>query len=1147
MLLAFRADSLEVVRAISFRRTHFIFEANMHFRKTALRSCLFVVCLSLTAWLQTPPAVAQARNPLTVRPTDRVTARIDEGQRVTLAGHIHPLAKPQYAIGAAPQNQRMEHMVLVLRPDATQEAALEELLRAQQDSSSPYYHQWLTPEAFGERFGISSRDMEQVTNWLQMHGMEINEIPPARRSIIFSGNVGEVESAFHTSIQRYRVEGVTHYANATNPQIPRALAAVVNGPASLHDFLSAPMHVIAPAFTYGSAHYLSPHDWTTIYDVGPLYGQALDGTGQSVAVVGRVDINLSDVRTFRSSTGLPAKDPQIIVNGADPGVPDSGDQFESSLDVEWAGAIAKNATVKFVTSASGSSDGISLSAQYVVTHNVAPIVTVSYGLCEAALGTSGNAFWQNLWSQAAAEGISVFVSSGDSGAAGCDSSSAATASNGRGVNGLCSSVYSTCVGGTQFNDTSNPSQYWSTNNDSGMGSALSYIPELAWNESGSGSGLWSSGGGASIVYAKPSWQVAPGVPSDGMRDVPDVSMTAAVHDAYLVEMQGSLYCVGGTSASAPSLASLMALVVQNAGSAQGNVNPALYSLANLQLSSGGAAAFHDVTGGNNSVPGVTGFNSGRGYDQATGLGSVDATVLVNHWSDSSGSGFTLTPSSSSVSIAAGTSGTVTLTDTAQGGFNSPVTLSASGAPSGTTVKFSSATISTSAKVTVTITTAATTAAGNYTITVTGTAGVLTHKVTLTLVVPAPSFTLTASPTSATLASGNVAVALTTAVQNGFKAAVTLSATGLPKGVTAKFVPASVASPGSGSSTLTITVASGAATGPASLTITAAGEGVTKTQSFALTVVPPPTFTLSVSASSASVVPGSSTTVTFTTAGQNGLNAPVALSVSALPKGVTAKFAPSPIGAPGSGSSTLTLTAGSTATTGNFNLTVTASGGGATKTAPLALTVPLPPNFALSASATAASVIEGTSTQLTFTTAGQNRFSTAVALSVSGLPKGVTASFSPGSIASPGSGSSTLTLAAASNATAGKATVTITASGGGVTKTQAIALTVTAPPSLTVSQSVNSVSIVSGSSGKATFSSSALNGFKSVVALAVTGLPHGVTASFSPASIASPGTGSSTLTLTVASGTAAGNSSLTITASGGGLTKTQALALTIRSH
>ena len=586
----------------------------------------------------------------------------------------------------------MERMVLVLRPDSAQEKALEELIRAQQDPASPLYHQWLTPESFGKRFGVSQKDLEHVVKWLQMHGMEVDEIPPSRRSIVFSGSVGQVQSAFHTSIRKYFVRGESHYANATDPKIPQAFGQVVHGVVSLHDFRSAPQLVgpyLIPSYTAANgAHFLSPQDWDTIYDVGPLFSHGLDGAGQSIAVLGRVDVAMQDVRTFRSNSGLPANDPQVIVNGPDPGFPDCSDEAEAALDVEWAGAIAKNASVKFVTSQSGATDGINLSAQYAVNNNVAPVVTLSYGLCEGAYSQAGNAFWNGLWAQAAAQGMSVFVSSGDSGAAGCDSPDLATATHGRGVNAICSSPYSTCVGGTQFNDIYNPNQYWSATNAAGMSSALSYIPEVAWNESGWSGGLWSGGGGVSTVYTKPAWQAVLGVPADGMRDVPDVSLAGAIHDAYVIQIQGKIFYVSGTSAATPSLASVMALVLENTGVRQGNINPVLYTLANLQLSANGAAVFHDIASGNNSVPGAAGFNAATGYDLATGLGSVDANLLVNHWNDRLGSTFALTPSSSSVSVGVGNSNTVTVTEARQGGFNSPVTLSASGAPTGVNVTFS---------------------------------------------------------------------------------------------------------------------------------------------------------------------------------------------------------------------------------------------------------------------------------------------------------------------------------------------------------------------------------------------------------------------------------------------------------------------------
>ncbi|TSA49557.1 MAG: hypothetical protein D4R48_03165, partial [Nitrosomonadales bacterium] len=399
-----------------------------------------------------------------------------------------------------------------------------------------------------------------------------------------------------------------------------------------------------------------------IYNLKPLYSNGVDGSGRSIAILGRSNVVLSDIQKFRTTMNLPANTPQIIINGTDPGLV-SGDQGESDLDLEWSGAVAPAAAIKFVISAStGSTDGIALSAQYAVSNNVAEVISLSYGQCESSMGTTALNYFGNLWQQAAALGITVIVSSGDSGAADCDSASVTRATHGRAVNGLCTSPYSTCVGGTQFADTTNPSLYWSSSNNLiDLSSALSYIPEVVWNQSvaNGGTGLWASGGGASTYYAKPSWQTTPGVPNDGKRDVPDVSLAAATHDGYLVYSSDNttqtqtLYAFGGTSAAAPSFAGIMALVNQKTGYRQGNANVTLYGLASRQTSTGAPAYFHQITSGNNSVTGVTGFSastSSPSYNQATGLGSVDGNVLVNHWIDllpASSTALTATPNPSS--------------------------------------------------------------------------------------------------------------------------------------------------------------------------------------------------------------------------------------------------------------------------------------------------------------------------------------------------------------------------------------------------------------------------------------------------------------------------------------------------------------------
>ncbi len=653
-------------------------------RRAVLLAMLITLGLFRPAFLVAQTADDQGDFP--VQPHDRITRAIDDERRIVLSGNRHPLATAANDAGVVPDDYRMERMILTLKPDAAQRAALELLMAAQNDPASSAYHRWLTPEEYGQRYGASQNDVEQIVNWLAGHGLDSVEIGPSRSSIVFSGAAAQVEEAFHTQIHAYRVGSELHHANASDPEIPYALSDVVAGIVSLHDFRSEPMHTAlqppVTEFSAGNTHYMGPADFATIYDVAPLYQQGINGTGQSIAIVGRSNIKISDVRQFRSTFGLPANDPQIIVNGANPGVLGSGEESEADLDVEWSGAVARNATIRFVVSAStNSSDGAYLSAQYIVNHNLAPVMSMSFGLCEAALGASGNSFINSLWQQAATQGMSVFVSSGDSGAAGCDAASASRAVAGRAVNGLCSSPYSTCVGGTQFSD-SNYSLYWAPSNTGTMGSALSYIPETVWNASAV-SGLWAGGGGASAVYAKPAWQNGVGVPADGKRDVPDVSLSAAVHDGYLIFMNGNNWVSGGTSAASPSFAGLMALVIESRGARQGNANPVLYSLANNQRY-GGAAVFHDIKTGNNSVPGVTGFTAVAGYDQATGLGSVDADVLVNHWKDAAGAAtFHLSLLSSAVSVVrGGASAKVSAQVGLNGGFNAPVTFGVTGLPSG---------------------------------------------------------------------------------------------------------------------------------------------------------------------------------------------------------------------------------------------------------------------------------------------------------------------------------------------------------------------------------------------------------------------------------------------------------------------------------
>jgi subtilase family serine protease len=595
-------------------------------------------------------------------PVVRLTGPINDAQRIALPGYVHPAITRSVDLGAADAGLPVDHVIMLLGANDAQEADLAQFLRNVQTPGNPLYRHWMTPATFGQQFGVAPADLTAVRAWLQSKGFRLEPPSPARRSIIFSGTVGQLNEAFSTRMHHYQWHGERHLANSTNPTIPKALAAVVQGFASLHDFRLAPQlrrsDIAVQANLTNGAHALAPGDLATLYNLAALYSQGLNGSGRAIAVIGRSDVQNVDINNFRATFGLGAALPTVVLAGADPGLV-TQDQTESDLDLEWAGGLAPAATLKFVTAQSTrTTDGVLLSAQYAVNNNLADVISVSYGACESPGDLSGGTTLINqLWQQAAAQGTSVFVSSGDSGAAGCDAPSSATATHGLGVNLLCSSPYSTCVGGTQFAaDVAAPASYWSANNSSKFASALQYIGESVWNQSGTqsgGAGLWASGGGASIYYAKPVWQLTTGVPSDGRRDVPDVALTAsAAHDPYLIyssdgNTSSTLEAIGGTSAAAPSMAAIAALIAQKQSGRIGNINPVLYGLSNLQAN-GGAAVFHAVTSGNNSVPGQAGFGatgSNSVYNQATGLGSIDAGALLLHWSDFPGLPSGLSPTS----------------------------------------------------------------------------------------------------------------------------------------------------------------------------------------------------------------------------------------------------------------------------------------------------------------------------------------------------------------------------------------------------------------------------------------------------------------------------------------------------------------------
>jgi subtilase family serine protease len=764
---------------------------------------------------------------------DLVTGPLDESQVVTLTGNVHPLARAEFDRGPVAPDTRLDRLFLELRPSPAQQSALDALVEAQHNPSSPLFHQWLTPAEFGARFGVSAHDIARITRWLIAHGFSIDEILSSRRLVVFSGTADQLAETFHTEIHRYDVRGDAHIANSQDPQVPAALAGVIGGIVSLHDFRRASTitsrHAL-PQMTAGGAHYLVPSDFATIYDLNPVYNAGTSGSGVSIAIVGRSDINLADVASFRSMAGLSANKPQVVRAGADPGLV-AGDQDESTLDVEWAGAVAPSATVKFAPAASTSTtDGVDLSAAYVVNHALAPVMSTSYGSCEADMGSSELAFYNALWEQAASQGISSFVSSGDSGASGCDSG-ADTKGSGPAVNGLCSSPYSTCVGGTEFKEGSNPAAYWSATNSASHGSALSYIPEEVWNESAlnGGDGLWASGGGVSQVYTQPAWQqrVSGARAAGGMRAVPDVALSAAAHDGYVIVENGGWWIIAGTSAASPSFAGIAALVVEaEHGKGQGNANASLYSLVEAEID-----PFHPTPSGNNSVPGVSGFTaSGAAYNLATGLGSVDAARLIESWAGIKlpppGPNFTLAESATGGAVVAGKSIQVTLAASALAGAPARISLAVT-ASTGVTVIAPQA-ISSSGNTVITITpTPAIIGVRTIKFTASDASGSQTISFSLN-VTPPPALTIKAAAPTVKLTQGQGASDTFRFLGSAsLVGPVALSVSGLPVGVTAAWSANSVALvSGAGSSVLMLTAAPSAKAQTAEISVTAKAGGLT---------------------------------------------------------------------------------------------------------------------------------------------------------------------------------------------------------------------------------------------------------------------------------------------------------------------------------
>jgi subtilase family serine protease len=665
---------------------------------------------------------------------DRIAGALTGGQKVALRGNVNGYVRAENDLGRADGNRPMHGITLTFRPSDAQQKDLDQFLSELGDRSSPNYHKYLTPKQFGQRFGMSWNDLNKVIAWVQSEGFTNVKVANGRNQISFDGTVARVESTFNVEMHHYLVDSELYLANAGEPSVPAALAGSVINVGHLHNFAPKPRAKVQPHLTsfVSGNHFLTPGDFAKIYGVDGLYTAGFDGTGQKIAVIGQSTVNTTDLNHFRTAAGLPASTVTMTLVGGT-GTRCTGDEGESDLDLEWAGGIAKGASITFLyaglntsagdTCAGSRSSSVWDALTYAVQNNVAPFISTSYGFCEAGLGVAFgglNGTVQTLAKQGQVQGQTIVAASGDAGAADCDSGTSATKGlavdvpaaipevTGAGGNEFVGDAAGT-VTGTPPNTTAGSTPYWGA---SGAGSdtlvtALGYIPEEGWNDTAlsisNGGGLSATGGGASDFahgfFAKPTWQTGTGVPNDGARDVPDVSVSASPdHDGYLFCTEddgsgnivstctsgfrtgsgGSFTVVGGTSASAPTFAAILALTNQYIGSSGlAPVNPTLYGLADK------AGVFHDVTSGDNKVPCTTGtpncpsgtttigFTAGTGYDQVTGLGSVDAFNLAQAMSTLPG--FSLSSSAPSYQVVQGSPVTATINLTPINGFTGQVT------------------------------------------------------------------------------------------------------------------------------------------------------------------------------------------------------------------------------------------------------------------------------------------------------------------------------------------------------------------------------------------------------------------------------------------------------------------------------------------
>jgi subtilase family serine protease len=656
-------------------------------------------------------------------PLERLDRAVDEQALASVPGSRPPTVGRD--LGALAPGSALSGVTLVLSRTSAQEQELRSLIEAQHDPASSLYHRWLTPDGFADRFGMAEGDLAKIASWLESHGLTVESVSRSRDRIRFSGSAAQIAAAFGAELHAYDIGGENGFAPATELRVPAALAPMVQAVRNLSTFrpkprvrIGLPKAAIA-RFTSSTTgnHFLTPVDIGTIYNLAPAWNAGLDGSGQSIAVVGQSAISVSDIEHFQSAAGVRVHDPvQILVPGSGTSVRVKGDESESDLDIEYASAIAPGATIDFVYVGNNANFGVFDALGYVVDNDIAPVVSVSYGACELSLSSADHAALSGMLAQAAAQGQSVIAASGDAGSTDCQGFAGLSTATQESlaVDFPASSQYVTAMGGTEFAAdavAAGNTTYWSAAKGAdNVASALSYIPEQVWNDDAADAALSSGGGGESVLTSRPTWQSGvPGIPAGSRRLVPDISLASSADNAgYLfcssdpdTGITGScstgfrdsggvfLTVAGGTSFAAPIFAGMLALInAKLSSNGEGVAAAKLYALAADAATY--ANAFHDVTAGSNacaagptlcSTAGSSAYSATAGYDEASGLGSIDFANLLAAWPNAVAAlpkSFTL--AATDTSVAAGASGISTVTISPVNGYAGTIAWTISSTP-----------------------------------------------------------------------------------------------------------------------------------------------------------------------------------------------------------------------------------------------------------------------------------------------------------------------------------------------------------------------------------------------------------------------------------------------------------------------------------